>query len=576
MNIQTTKTSALSGVHKTQAPATAAVEAKTEEAAVSAPPQETFTPKAEGESRASAAWRGGIRTGVAWGDKLEKPLTGLSAGALAIGSGIALSLGGAMVGGLVGGSFGSAVAALQADGPIGFITGTFGNMGSAISVGSTIGSVAGVAGGLMLGAKVGNSVAKTVAFAPGFAWGAVSGAINPESVPPAEQKENKAPEHKQELTGIFKAGAKVGGGVGILSGLAGGFVTGATLTAAGSLVVDVAKGDFSFSNFVSQLGTTALVGGAVGGATGAIVGGAGGEAIFGRAPQWLWDKTGGKFAANQPGIQERIDKREVELTDRQGQLETKSDNLARETSEYRQRHAETSQVLDQREDQTAADEKRVSDELKTVDTRIENNAQADFKKRSATADVSLDAKSNHPVIGERQSLDTWESKLNGWQGDLNNFRSELINWEKGLDAKIDREAASIFGEERKPIDAHFAGLHKELDGFEGKLDKYEVDINNRINDKYQSGINAEKPGVVSDLESARREKERSESELRDARSERDSAESRYNSAERSRDSARSRLRNAESEESRLRSRISSLQSRISSLEGQVRSCRSSL
>ena len=166
--------------------------------------------------------------------------------------------------------------------------------------------------------------------------------------------------------------------------------------------------------------------------------------------------------------------------------------------------------------------------------------------------------------------------MSGWQGDLNNFRSELISWEKGLDKKIDQDAAAIFAEERKPIDKHFGDLHGQLDAFETKLNNYEVDINNRINDKYQSGINAEKPGVVSDLNSARNEKTRSEDELRDARSEKDRAESRYNSATRSRDSARSRLSSAQSEESRLRSRISSLNSRISSLQSQLSSCRSSL
>lgn len=481
-----------------------------------------------------------------------------------------------MVGGLVGGSFGSAVGALQSTGPLSFIANSFGNMGTAISIGSTVGSVAGIAGGLALGSKVGGTVAKTVAFAPGFVAGAIQGASNPGSVPPPEEKEKKAPEHAQELRGIFKGAAKVGGGVGLLSGAAGGFVTGATLTAAGSLVVDVAKGDFSFGTFMSQLGTTALVGGAIGGLGGAAVGAAGGEAVFGKGPQWVWDKTGGKFTANQPGIQERIEKREAELQERQGTLENKADNLAKETSEYRERHAETSKVLDQREDQMAGDETRVAGELDTVNTRIETNAQADFSKRAATPDAALDSKGNHGVIGERSSLDAWESKLNGWQGDLNNFRSELIGWEKTLDTKIDKEAAAIFGEERKPIDQHFAGLHAELDAFEGKLDKYEVDINNRIDAKYQSGINAEKPGVVSDLNAARQEKERSESELSSARSDKSQAESRHNSATRSRDAARSRLRNAESEESRLRSRVSSLNSRISSLQSQVSSCRSSL
>lgn len=572
MNIQTTKRPVANLAVNTTPNAAAQAEDKSA-AEGAAAPQESFTPQIQGED---SRFKAGIRKGAAWGGAMEKTLGTATGLGIAIGSGLALSLGGAMVGGLVGGSFGSAVGALQSSGPLSFFANSFSNMGTAISAGATIGSLAGIAGGYVVGSKVGGSVASAIGFAPGF----VAGAIAPGSAPPPEaggqEDDKKKPERAQELRGLFKGSAKVGGGVGLLAGGAGGFVTGATLTAAGALVGDVARGDFNFGNFMSQLGSTALIGGAVGGIAGAAIGGAGGEVLFGKAPQFIWDKTAGRFTANQPGIEERIQKREGELQERQETLEVRSDNIARETKQYREQHAATSAGLDQREDQMQADEKQVAGELNTVETRIEDNAQASFKERSATADPALDEKGNHAIIGERKSLDNWESSLNGWQGDLNNFRSELIGWEKKLDNTIDKEAASIFSEERKPIDKHFGDLHGQLDQFEGRLNNYEVDINNRINDKYQSGINAEKPGVVSDLNAARSEKERSEDELRDARSDKDRAESRYNSATRSRDSARSRLHNAESEENRLRSRISNLNSRISSLQSQLSSCRSSL
>lgn len=574
MNIQTTtrpaQQSAATNIKSTAAQATEEKPA----AETAAAPQESFTPAAENDSRGSAMLRGAIRKGVAWGDVAEKPLGGMAALGLAIGGGLALSLGGAMVGGIVGGSLGSAVATLQADGPISFLGHAFSNMGSAISVGSTIGSVAGIVGGGALGLKVGSNIARTAAFVPGAIVGGIQGAANPGSVPPADKKAPKDPGHQQELHGVFKAGAKLGGGIGILSGAAGGFVTGATLTAAGALVTDVAQGDFTMKNFVSQLGTTALIGGGIGALAGGTIGGMGGEMAFGKAPQWVWDKTAGRFTANQPGVQERIAKREAELTERQEKLQGETDNLSRETQSYRDSHKASSDSLTTREDQMASDEKRVSSELSTVEGRIEQNAQADYDKRSATPDPALDAKGNHGVIGERQSLDNWDSKLKGWEGDLNNFRSELIGWEKKLDNKIDVEAGKIFADERQPIDKQFSEMHAKLDEYEQKLNKYEADINGRIQAKYESGIAAEKPGVVSDLNAARSEKQRSESELSDARSQRASAQSRVDSAERSRDGARSRLRNAESEESNLRSRISSLQSRISSLQSQISSCRS--
>lgn len=571
MNIQKTTLTPKGNLHNLKSTAKAEEKPAAQEAAA---PQETFTPETDGDAKGSGRVSAAIRKGVAWGDTLEKPLGGMAAIGLAIGGGLALSLGGAMVGGMVGGSFGSAVSALQADGPISFITGTFGNMGSAISAGSTIGSVAGLVGGGILGLKTGGTVARAVA----FPLGAAVGLAAPGSAPPPVEggQEKKDPGRQQELRGIFETTGNIGKGVGLSAGLAGGFVTGATIAAAGSLVTDVAQGQFDIGNFVSQLGTTAVIGGGVGAALGGTVGFLGGEAAFGKAPQFIWDKTAGKFTANQPGIRERLEKRDIELDAREDSLKSEAANTEREVSGYRERHNETSTALDKREDQMAADEKQVAADLNTVETRIETNAQADYEKRSATADPALDVDGNHGIIGERKTLDQWDSKLTGWQGDLNGFRTELQNWEKKLDHKIDVEAGAIFGEERQPIDKQFAEMHAKLDAYEGKLDKYEVDINNRIQAKYESGIAAEKPGVEADLRAARNEKAQSESQLSDAQSEKSQAQSRYNSAERSRDSARSRLRSAESEESRLRSRISSLNSRISSLRSQISSCRSSL
>lgn len=576
MNIQTTNRPApASALNNLKSTAASAPEEKPA-AESGAAPQETFTPAPESNSRGSAMLRGAVRKGVAWGAVAEKPLGGMAALGLAIGGGLALSLGGAMVGGIVGGSLGSAVASLQADGPISFLGHAFSNMGSAISIGSTIGSVAGIVGGGALGLKVGSDVARAAAFVPGAIVGGIQGAVNPGSVPPAEKTEPKKPEHQQELRGMFKTGAKVGGGIGLLSGAAGGFVTGATLTAAGALVTDVAQGDFTMKNFMSQLGTTALIGGSIGALAGGTIGGLGGEMAFGKAPQWAWDKTAGRFTSNQPGVQERIAKREDELNTRQEGLQNETDNLVRETKNYREQHKANSESLNTREDQISSDEKRVSQELGTVEGRIEQNAQSDYEKRSATADANLDSRGEHSVIGERKSLDSWDAKLIGWDGELNNFRSELIGWEKTLDKKIDVEAGAIFSEERKPIDGQFAEMHSKLDAYEQRLNKYEIDINNRIQEKYEAGIAAEKPGVVSDLNTARQEKQRSESELSEAKSQRSSAQSRVDSAERSRDAARGRLSNAESEESSLRSRIRSLESRISSLRSQLSSCRSGL
>ena len=535
-------------------------------------PNESYTPDAEGESRASAAFRGGVRKGVAWGKAAEKPIGGLSILAgVAIG-GTALAFGGAVVGGIIGGGVGPVVASITTEGAWNFLTSSFSNVGTAIQVGSTVGAVAGLVGGAIIGKNVGDTVAHGAAFVPGFVVGYGQGFANPDSIPAPVQGEKEEPKHRSELRGAFRTQAKVLSGFGALSGAVGGFVGGAAVTAAGSLVVDVAAGDFTFKNFASQLSTPAVIGGLIGGASLAVVGGFGGEGVA-KATQWTFDKTIGKATAGQPGLRERIEKKEGELEVRQTGLQSKAQDLAQDTESFRANHKATSEALNQREDRVAGDEQRVAQDLSTINTRIENTATAGYEERSAKPDASLDAKGNHAIIGERTSLDAWDSKLNGWQGDLNGFRGELQTWESKLDGKIDKDAAAIFGEERKPIDEHFGGLQKELDAFEKKMDSYEADIKSRIDSKYRSGISAEKPGVDSDLSSARSEKQSSERDKSDARSQRDSAASRNDSAERSLSSAKSRLRSAESEGNSLQSRVSQLHGRISSLQSQLNSCR---
>lgn len=573
VNIKTATVTNKIHTAKTAEPKTVAaeVEANKPEAAA---PEESFKPQAKDESRGSAAWRGGVRKGVAWGNKIDKPVSYMTGAVGAVTAGIAMSTGGAIAGAALGGAAGPALAALTSNGVLDFVGSSFSTFGTAVAWGSAAGAVLGVVGGAVLGYKAGDTVANAVAMPLGFAVGAVQGAANPESIPPAS-KEPEQPEQRTELRGAFRGAGQVLGGFGGLSGVAGGFVTGAALTAGASLISDVAAGDFSLSSFTANLGGSAFAGGLVGAAALGIVGGYGGQGIA-KAGQFGWDKTAGKALKNQPGIKDRIAKTEVELEAREGELRNENNELINETQAYRKQHKEISTALDQREDSVKADETRVASDLQEINTRIENNATADFDKRSATADPSLDANGNHGIIGERSSLDSWDAKLTGWQGDLDKFRGELKSWEKNLDGQIDREAAAIFGEERKPIDQHFAGLHSQLDGFEGKLDNYEKDILSRIESKRQSGIAAQKPGVDSELRSAQNDKSSSENELRNARNERENAQSRLDSAERSRSSARSRYNSAVSEGNTLSSRISSLNSRISRLESDLSRCRSSL
>lgn len=575
MNIQPAIAPLRPGANERIAPKTETQARPTQDSSVQPSLQETFVAQSEGESRNSAALRAGIRKGVDWGQKVERPLGGAAAIATAIAGGAALSFGGAVVGAMVGGGFAPVISSLTSDGLIDFMAKSFSAVGTAAQIGSTAGAVMGLAGGAVIGSNIGGSIAQTAAFPFGFAAGYAQGLSDPSSVPPPDTKEPQEPSHRSELRGAFRAQGRVLSGAGVLSGAVGGFVGGAALTTAGSLIADMASGDFTFSNFISNVPSAALVGGAIGGVALGAVGGYGGEGIA-RATQWGYDKTIGKAMAGKPGLKERLEKREGALNERQETLEQRTESLAEQTASYRAQHQEASQQLDLREDAMNKDEKLVSGELNTVQTRIEDNATNDFRQRAASADPALDATGAHPIIGERSSLDSWEEKLQGWNRELDTFQGSLTEWEGRLDQTIDKEAGLIFSEERKPIDTHFAGLHRELDAFETEMDQYEESILSRIEARFEQRVGAERPGLEQELASAKQEKVTAEREQSEALRSRDSAASRLRSAESSRDSARSRLRRAESEGTTLTARIASLNSRVSQLQSQVNSCRSSL
>ncbi len=575
MNIQPAIAPLRTGANEKIAPKTETQARPTEDAPVQPSLQETFVVQSEGESRNSAAFRAGIRKGVDWGQKVERPLGGAAAIATAIAGGAALSFGGAVVGAMVGGGFAPVIGSLTSNGVMDFMAKSFSAVGTAAQIGSTAGAVMGLAGGAVIGSNIGGSIAQTAAFPFGFTAGYAQGLSDPSSVPPPAAKEPSEPGHRSELRGAFRAQGRVLSGAGVLSGAVGGFVGGAALTTAGSLIADMASGDFTFSNFISNVPSSALIGGAIGGVALGAVGGYGGEGIA-RASQWGYDKTLGKAMAGKPGLKERLEKREGSLNERQGTLELRSENLAEQTASYRAQHQEASQGLLQREDAMGQDEKSISGELSTVQTRIEENANNDFRQRAASSDPALDASGAHSIIGERSSLDSWDEKLQGWNRELDTFQGTLNEWEGRLDQTIDKEAGAIFSEERKPIDSHFAGLHKELDAFETKMDQYEESILSRIEARFDQRVGSEKPGLERDLANAKKEKATAERDRNEALRSRDSAASRLSSAESSRDSARSRLRRAESETSTLSSRVASLNSRVSQLQSQLNSCRSSL
>lgn len=540
----------------------------TDAAAPAASPQ--AAPKAEEPKESSAlsrAVRAGMRKGASWGDNMSTTVGGATGLVVTGLVGYGMTIGGATVGALIGGGLGPVLAAISGAGPLGIIGGAFAAAGTMAKAGMILGGVTGVLGGWKLGTAVGGTVAGAVGAVPGFVVGAAQGLAGKET-PPPPVKEKKPEAPPTELRGVLKPTAQVVSGVSTLSGAVGGFVVGGTLAAAGSLAHTAISQAATFSQFAAALPTTALIGGAIGAALLGYIGGKGGLQLT-KAAQWTWDKTGGKLLENRRPTgkvlkenRERLEAREQDLNQRAAAVKTGSETLRTE-------HKAASERLAKEEDRVAGEEQTSGAELKVVETRIEDRGQAGFRDRAAKPDAALDAKGDHAIIGKRNTLDQWSGQLNNWKGTLDDFDARLQKWEAGLDQKIDKGAADIFREERKPIDEHFGGLRKELDAFEQRLNEYEAKIRSEIQSKFGQRIGVEKPPVEAEVRSARSEANSAENERSRAQSSANAARSSLSAAEAAAASARNELNRAESENSSLRNDINRLRARISELDSAI-------
>ncbi|MBT9582188.1 hypothetical protein IV102_02495 [bacterium] len=512
------------------------------------PPQDGYKP-----SLGSSA----IRNGIAWGNATGTVVGGATGLATVTGALYAGVLGGAIVGSLTGAGFGPVLGAVTSHGALDFVGRTFATAGFFAKTGMVIGGLSGAAGAWQVGNGIGNAVGKAAGFVPGAIVGGAQGlwakaenaAGGGEAPPPA--KEDKPSLLKTNFTdlnnmsGGMKLYASILGGVGMLSGAVGGFTLGASVASAGSL----ASGLLASNVSLSAIGAAGVAGGIVGGALFAAVGGLGGFTAA-KASKKVWDHTGGKLLGMTQGDKESQNAKGKRLDEKKVALDTREDGLKADAETKRAFYRDETKKLDERETGIEKSEADVKGRLDEINGKIEAGGQAQYADKAAKPDAQT---------GE--SLVNWDSRLKKFDGELKDFAGQLKSKEGGLDAQITKESDAKFAQDRRPVEQRYDGLQGELNGKETGLNERKRQIDGKIQDGYQAGVSAQKPGLQQELRYAQDDRDRAQNDFADAQRDRNNAAAQLSSAQ-------SQLSTARNEADQNQGRVNKLNTAIRDLDNQ--------
>lgn len=516
---------------------------KPEEAVVSTP-QDGYKP-----SIGSSA----LRTGIAWGNATGTVVGGATGLATVTGALYAGVLGGAIVGSLTGAGFGPVLASVTSNGALDFVGRTFATAGTMAKAGMVIGGVSGAAGAWQVGNGIGNAAGKAAGFVPGMVVGGIQGvwnkaesAVGGEGAAPIARPEKKEGLLQTSFTdlnnmsGGMKLYSSVLGGVGMLSGAVGGFTLGASVASAGSLVNGLLASNVS----LSTIGAAGVAGGVVGGALFAAIGGLGGFTTA-KASKKLWDVSGGKLLGMAKKDGETQAEKGKRLEEKKAVLEEREVSLKADAENKRVYYREETSKLDVREEGIAKSEADVKGRLDDINGKIEVGGQSLYTEKASKPDAQT---------GE--SLVNWDSRLREFDGTLKQFASQLKSKEAGLDATITRESDAKFAVERRPIEQRYDTLQGQLNGKESDLNARKRDIDNKVESGFQSGVQAQRPGLQQELRYAQNDRERAQTD--------------FNQAQNDKNIAASQLSSAQSQLSSARNDASQAQDRVSKLNGGIR------
>jgi len=287
----------------------------------------------------------------------------------------------------------------------------------------------------------------------------------------------------------------------------------------------------------------------VGGALFAAVGGLGGFTAA-KASKKVWDHTGGKLLGMAQGDKESQNAKGKRLDEKKVALDAREDGLKADAESKRTFYRDETRKLDEREGGIEKAEADVNGRLQSINGEIESAGQALYADKAAKPDAQT---------GE--SLVNWDSRLKKFEGELKGFADQLKSKEAGLDAQIVKESDAKFAQDRRPVEQRYDGLQGELNAKETGLNEKKRQIDNRVQQEYQAGVNAQKPGLQQELRYAQDDRDRAQNDYADAQRDRNTAAAQLSSAQ-------NQLSANRNEAERNQGRVNKLNSAIRDLDNQ--------
>jgi len=519
-------------------------------------------------------------------------------------TGGAAGIGGAVAGAWLGSLGGAATmgvlglgAILAGEGGFSILGSAFSTAGTLARAGIVVATACGAVGGYYLGEKAGYVGGYVPSALLSLPVGVVSGAVKSLAGTPIAylEKEKSAPvEPERVKSKLEKTVGSVIGGVGVLSGAAGGFALGGLVASGASLTSGLIARDVAFKAILSS----GAWGAAIGAGVGAVLLGVGGYKLVDGAGD-LAHAAGRKLARGKERVE--LDMRSQELDKRISGLEAAASQLKvqqEKTDAYFA--AATQAVADSKVDAekrlVQADDKIVADSQAMDRKETEKNAELDGKlaevaDKTARQDELAQGRANVDLSNlqsrEENKYQTRKGQLASWESNMNSRQTEWERKNREADQIVEKEASrrteatrsqleSAFQTRKSGLDRREAGLKSD----QSKLDARKADLPNLIRaegDKHiakrtgelEKDLAGVRAGLQSDLdrtaESLRSERQREQERLNDLFSGR---KSQYETQERA---AQAVVTSLESTVSGLRREVDTKADRIQDARGRTQS-----
>jgi hypothetical protein len=444
------------------------------------------------QSLLKAVGLGAVTTANNNGDVMGRVAGGATSLAGAVGGAYLGSLGGAATMGALGLGAGIPAAILTGSHGLAILGSAFSTGGLLLQGGILIGTACGAVGGYFLGEKLGYAAGYVPTAAVSLPVGAASGVVKHFTGGTVEGFDND-PAKKEEVrkrSKLEKTASSLVGGIGTLSGLAGGGMIGGVIASGAATVNGLVAKDLAISAIMSH----GLAGAAIGGAIGAVLLGYGGYKLV----QSIGDiahKSAKTLAAGKESVE--LDMKSKELDKRIAGLQQAEKNVEKTRAQaegwFKQQFDKIGQS---KTDEDASAAKRMADQDKRktdMDAKVVSDNAAMDKQQAAVDDKAahVDTIAQQRADGRLADLEQKDEtayqdrkgKLESWDKSLDARQAEYDRKNREMDKIVDQQSSS-----RR--DATQADLEAKFQTRKGGLDQREAGLKQR-----QSQLDGRKAGL---------------------------------------------------------------------------------